>query len=914
MSDRIKKAIIHKWVIQWVGIIACGVLLWWGGPMITVAGKAPLDLVANRLLVVLLIVIIWLVYHLVTQTKANQTDLQLMAELSVFQENSVHPDITELKNREASEIKHKFQSALKMLKETQSREKFNQQYLYKLPWYMIIGAPGSGKTTLLSNSGIYFPVKNKSGQTTVKGIGGTRNCNWLFSDEAIFIDTAGRYTTQDSEKNIDAAGWEQFLNLLKKYRPQRPVNGVLFTLSLSDLLTWSEEELDQYARTLRQRALELYDHFNITIPIYLLLTKSDLVAGFTEYFDDLGPEERKQVWGFTFPADTNTAVKTTPDYLEKLQDRLQQKRLSRVQQERDLVRRGLIINFPQQFELLKPLLMRFLKEIFHTNHPEPQPFLRGIYFTSGTQEGTPIDRVMSGLAGAFGLNIQKLPMLSGHVKSFFISKLLKEVILPESELAGVDLSVMRQRTLLRWAINGVLVGLITILIILWSTSYTRNNVALNQINDLLDHYETLQIETSQSNGDSKQLLERLNTIASAQHAFSKKRWWEGFGLYQGKKLQWEIQRIYQKLLLYDLIELIKRRLEYNLKQYISSEKTGERKDPSKLYQMLKVYLMLGMPEKMAPSSVYNWAKVENENIFSKDTNRKMQLQSHLDRLFKLPLDALPLNYELITQARNILNASPFHLNLYANLKSQMLNDTSRDFYLKDVIDPNGLSILATKSGRPAQELKVPGWYTLEGFQDDFETKGVLLIQKALKENWVLKRPIPNQKAYPKYIYTELQKLYFDDYKRHWRNLLNNLKLKRAENLDQTIHIADTLAGPETPFIPILMALKKHTGFVLSSDNSWYEPKNTQTTDKSQALPQPAQDVADHFQELTELVQPVNNQPPSIDRVLFQLAELRDGLLKSGSYDVNDIIRQSRQEFSRLPEPLKSWLMSLLEPI
>ena len=882
--------------------------------MITVAGKAPLDLVANRLLVVLLVVIIWLVYNLVTQTKANQTDLQLMAELSVFQENSVHPNITELKNREAAEIKHKFQSALKMLKETQSREKFSQQYLYKLPWYMIIGAPGSGKTTLLSNSGIYFPVKNKSGQTTVRGIGGTRNCNWLFSDEAIFIDTAGRYTTQDSEKNIDAAGWEQFLNLLKKYRPQRPVNGVLFTLSLSDLLTWSEEELDQYARTLRQRALELYDHFNITIPIYLLLTKSDLIAGFTEYFDDLGPKERKQVWGFTFQADTNTAVKTTPDYLEKLQDRLQQKRLGRVQQERDLVRRGLIINFPQQLELLKPLLMRFLKEIFHTNHPELQPFLRGIYFTSGTQKGTPIDRVMSGLVGAFGLNIQKLPMLSGHVKSFFISKLLKEVIFPESELAGVDLSVMRKRTLLRWAINGVLVGLITILIILWSTSYTRNNVALNRINDLLDHYETLQIETSQSNGDSKQLLERLNTIASAQHAFSKKRWWEGFGLYQGKKLQWEIQRIYQKLLLYDLIELIKHRLEYNLKQYISSEKTGKKKDPSKLYQMLKVYLMLGMPEKMAPSSVYNWAKVENENIFSKDTNRKMQMQSHLDRLFKLPLDALPLNYELITQARNILNASPFHLNLYTNLKSQMLNDTSRDFYLKDVIDPNGLSILATKSGQPVQELKVPGWYTLEGFQDDFETKGVLLIQKALKENWVLKRPIPNQKAYPKYIYTELQKLYFDDYRLHWRNLLNNLKLKRAENLDQTIHIADTLAGPETPFIPILMALNKHTGVVLSSDTSWYESKNIQTTDKSQALPQPAQDVADHFRELAELVQPVNNQPPSIDRVLFQLAELRDGLLKSGSYDVNDIIRQSRQEFSQLPEPLKSWLMSLLEPI
>jgi type VI secretion system protein ImpL len=913
MSDRIKKTIIHKWVIQWMGIIACGILLWWGGPMITVAGRAPLDLPANRLLVVLLTIIIWLAYHLVIQTKANQTDLQLMAELSVFQEDSIHPNITELKNKEAAELKHKFQFALKMLKETQSREKFNQQYLYKLPWYMIIGAPGSGKTTLLSNSGIYFPVKNKVGPT-VKGIGGTRNCNWLFSDEAIFIDTAGRYTTQDSEKNIDAAAWEQFLNLLKKYRSQRPVNGVLFTLSVSDLLTWNEEELDQYAGTLRQRAQELYDHFNITIPIYLLLTKSDLIAGFTEFFDNLSPEERKQVWGFTFPANTDTAIKTVPAYLEKLQDRLQQKRLTRVQQERDLIRRGLIINFPQQVELLKPSLMRFLKKIFSTPQSELQPFLRGIYFTSGTQKGTPIDRIMSGLAGAFGLNIKKMTVLSGHVKSFFISKLIMDVILPESELAGVDLSVMRRRTLLRWAINGMLVGLITVSIILWSTSYTRNNAALNQINDLLDDYETFNIETPQSNGDAKELLERLNTIASAQHAFSKKRWWEGFGLYQGKKLQWEIQRIYQKLLLFDLVEFIKIRLESNLTQAVVSEKIDKKVEPSKLYHTLKVYLMLGKPEKMDPLVVYNWAKMEKENIFPEDSNRKAQLQLHLDQLFKLPLDTLPLNQEIVTQARNILNAAPFHINIYANLKRKMLNDISHDFYLKDLIEPNGLSILTTKDGQPVQKLKIPGWYTLEGFQDTFEAKVTALIQETLKENWVLKRPLLNQKTYVKSIYTKIQKLYIDDYTHHWRKFLNSLKLKRAENLDQTIHIVDTLAGPETPLLPIVMAVNKHNGIFLPHGNRGHEAESAKAAAKRQTLPQPARDITDQLKKFAALVRPELNQAPPINQVLFQLSKLRDGLLQSDAYDMNAVIQQSTQQFRKLPEPLEGWLTSLLEPM
>ena len=39
------------------------------------------------------------------------------------------------------------------------------------------------------------------------------------------------------------------------------------------------------------------------IPVYVLFTKADLIAGFVEFFDDFGREEREQVWGMTFPLD-----------------------------------------------------------------------------------------------------------------------------------------------------------------------------------------------------------------------------------------------------------------------------------------------------------------------------------------------------------------------------------------------------------------------------------------------------------------------------------------------------------------------------------------------------------------------------------------------------------------------------------
>lgn len=102
-----------------------------------------------------------------------------------------------------------------------------------MPWYIIIGPPGTGKTTILRNSGLNFPLA-ADGEAAIQGIGGTRNCDWWIANEAVLIDTAGRYTTQDVNQDIDAAAWTGFLNLLKEHRRRRPVNGVLLAVSIAD--------------------------------------------------------------------------------------------------------------------------------------------------------------------------------------------------------------------------------------------------------------------------------------------------------------------------------------------------------------------------------------------------------------------------------------------------------------------------------------------------------------------------------------------------------------------------------------------------------------------------------------------------------------------------------------------------------
>jgi type VI secretion system protein ImpL len=285
----------------------------------------------------------------------------------------------EAQDDEVENLRRSFEEALLLLKETRSKSKRDRQYLYELPWYVIIGPPGSGKTTLLSNSGLRFPLSERLGKNDFRGVGGTRNCDWFFAEEAIFLDTAGRYATQDSHQPVDAAGWRGFLDLVKKYRPQRPINGVLVALSIADLLAQDEAARSHLAKAIRQRVLELYDVFSIQFPVYLLFTKCDLIAGFTDFFADLGQEERTQVWGETFPGgdpkQTKNHLAHFDGHFGELLQRLQQQTLGRLQQERDLQRRALILNFPQQIALLKPAIMRFLLDTFDINRFEAAPWL-----------------------------------------------------------------------------------------------------------------------------------------------------------------------------------------------------------------------------------------------------------------------------------------------------------------------------------------------------------------------------------------------------------------------------------------------------------------------------------------------------------------------------------------------------------
>jgi type VI secretion system protein ImpL len=310
----------------------------------------------------------------------------------------------------------------------------------ELPWYVMIGAPGSGKTTALLNAGLRLPLYTRDTSPTVPGVGGTRNCDWWFTDQAVLLDTAGRYTMQESDRKADAAAWQGFLALLKKFRPHRPLNGVLVTVSVMDLLLWTKAERAKFSAHVRMRISEMYAALEARFPVYVLVTKVDMLAGFSEFFGDMDVNARSQVWGTTFPMDIDPAQIATPYAADfaALENRLGAEMLARLHEEPDLQRRASIYRFPQQFHAIGPMVGEFLAQAFGTQVNNRTILLRGAYYTSATQEGNPIDRVMVALSRSFKLDRGAQALRHGTGKSFFLNRLLHEVVFSEAELAQLD--------------------------------------------------------------------------------------------------------------------------------------------------------------------------------------------------------------------------------------------------------------------------------------------------------------------------------------------------------------------------------------------------------------------------------------------------------------------------------------------
>ena len=368
---------------------------------------------------------------------------------------------------EIEAMQAEFQKAVSALKGSKLGRN-GRDALGLLPWYVMIGPSASGKTTAIRSSGLKLPY-GKTGK--VRGVGGTRNCDWWMTNDAILLDTAGRWSTEEDDREE----WLAFLDLLKVTRPKKPINGILLAIPVSDLQK-SEDEIGELARTLRERIDEVIGRLQVVVPVYVMITKCDLVSGFVETFGDLKDRERGQIWGFTLPLINDHAdpIEIFAEHFDQLTDVLERNAVVRMGEERRVEARDAIYAFPQQFDTLRQGLIDLVANLFETNRYQDGPIMRGLYFSSGTQEGRPVDRIMEKMASALGVRPRMAVAPPTKPKSYFVRDVFQKVVFPDRDVAVRSAGVLKRERLVRFAIAGAATVVAAALLILPVSSFLAN--------------------------------------------------------------------------------------------------------------------------------------------------------------------------------------------------------------------------------------------------------------------------------------------------------------------------------------------------------------------------------------------------------------------------------------------------------
>ena len=199
------------WFQTALGVIVLIVMVWFFGPLLGIGQMHPLDSDIARFIAIAALIVLWIIGNLLRTLSVKRHEKKLEEVVTAPDKDAI------ASAEEVALLSERLRTAVQALKKAPGGRR-ERKRLHELPWYMFIGPPGAGKTTALVNSGLNFPLADAKGPAALKGVGGTRNCDWWFTDEAVLIDTAGRYSTQDSQAKVDSAAWLGFLRLLKKHR------------------------------------------------------------------------------------------------------------------------------------------------------------------------------------------------------------------------------------------------------------------------------------------------------------------------------------------------------------------------------------------------------------------------------------------------------------------------------------------------------------------------------------------------------------------------------------------------------------------------------------------------------------------------------------------------------------------------
>lgn len=918
-----------------IGIVILCTLIWFYGPLISVGDASPLGGELTRIVVIGVIIILWLVSMLLRQMRAARANRAFVAELA-----APAPDAVARPGEEnLAEVQDKFQSVMEQMK----RSKLGgRKFLRDMPWYVIIGPPGTGKTTALRQSGLHFPIDLSD---DLKGIGGTRNCDWFFTEDAVLIDTAGRYVQQQSDPDVDAAEWKGFVDLLVKHRGRRALNGVILTLSVQELAA-DDIAIREHGREIRKRLAELREETGLKLPVYLMITKADLIPGFEAYFGDLNAQDREQVWGATLGTADRVDGLTIEREMRVLQNSLEERLTARIADDLPLDQRAEIFRFPSQLDQLTGPLKVLIEAVFGESRYEESPWMRGVYFTSATQEGSPIDRMVSGISSALGLTAP-MPQRRAHgnTRSFFLRNLLTDLVFPEAGLGRFDPRAEERR---RWVWRGTLAAATLVTVLLGTVflfSFLRYNGALGEQERQLTNLSSrlANVAARQAPTDPLDLnlaLDAANETANAQATVSASPLTA-----LGPSAEPELAKVHS--IAYE--QTLRNILEPRMVALLEATMWRHSRDPEFLLGALKSYQMLTGQAPYDAVFLGQWWQVELPEFAPIDPFPTEESVDHqLAALTRMAgeEDKIDADPALISVALESICTIPLAVRAYRTLRTDGSVAGLKDWIPAEKTGPNGARVL-TRLSEQTLRIGLPGAFTYDGFH-----QAVLPLIPEVAAQATLDRAVfaggcsESADASEETLEADILKLYYDDFISQWDGFLRDVRLTPIDNLVQARQNLKDLASADSALKRLLESVVYEThlarvieegegnaaakkGALKAASKLGKLGKLVKTgakiarKNKSNAPPPvpPGTTISDHFAPIRATVEEVDGKPPLLGDAVAALTALSNELQTVaaspdpqaallGRGGLPQLTGAIANEAANLPDPIDAWIAGI----
>ncbi len=808
---RVLKAILgflfSRRLWTFIGLAILCALIWFFGPLVSVGSATPLAAPLVRGITIGVIAVLWLFSILLSQLRAARKNQMFVTELAQ-PERKAPPKPGEAN---VAEVSSKFQSVLTEMKRSKLGAK---KFLRDMPWYILIGPPGTGKTTALKQSGLHFPIDLSD---DIKGVGGTRNCDWFFTEQAVLVDTAGRYVQQQSDPEVDAAEWAGFLDMLKKHRGRRALNGVIATLSMRELLG-PEAELRAHGREIRKRLSELHERLQIQLPVYLMISKADLVPGFEAFFADLNTRDREQVWGATLPTDARVDNATIAHETRALLGALETRIASYMAKDESLPRRAEMFRFPAQMEGVEGPLKILIDTVFGESRYEDSPWLRGFYFTSATQEGSPIDRMLGDLSGAFGLSAEPPARRAhGETRSYFLRNLITDVIFPEAGLGQFDRAAEERR---KWIWRGSLAAaaLVTTLAgLVFLFSFLRYSGGIDDQERLIADLSgrLANVAARQAPTDPLDLDVALDAVTTVDAARTDVP--QNLLTVVGPSADAELTQA-QKIA-YD--RTLRNVLEPRMVALLEATMWRHVRDPEFLLGALKAYYMMTGLAPYDRDFVMQWWQntlpaQAVTNPFPTEAALAHELAA-LDRLGSEETKIAP-DKELIAAALESVCTIPLSVRAYNALLQAPSVTALPEWTPAEQAGPNGARVLTRLSGKTLR-VGLLGAYTYAGFHDTVlplipDIAAQAALDRALFAGGCPESADTSVNA----LKADILKLYSDDFIAQWDGLLHDIRLAPFTDMQVATANLKDLASPDSALKRLLRAVVLETDLTRPTDD------------------------------------------------------------------------------------------------